>query len=157
MLMQNIEIKQVEVTSDSAANLMMQLDKELKERYPNGPIFGIDVKEFQKAKGFFVVAFIDEKAVGCGAFRKLTEQDAEIKRMFVLADYRRRGISRRILKYLEETAKQRGFSRVCLETGIQQPESISLYLSGGYKEIPLFGQYKGNLLSKCFEKTLKKN
>ena len=152
--MQNIEIKQVEVTSDLAANLIILLDEELKERYPNGPIFGINVEEFQKAKDFFAVAFIDEKAVGCGAFRKLTEQDVEIKRMFVLTDYRRLGISRRILRFLEETAKQRGFSRVCLETGIQQPESIGLYLSCGYKEIPLFGQYKGNLLSKCFEKKL---
>ena len=142
------------MTSHSAVNLMMQLDEELKERYPNGPIFGIDVEEFQKAKDFFAVAFIDEKAVGCGAFRKLTEQDVEIKRMFVLADYRRQGISRRILNFLEEAAKQRGFSRVCLETGIQQPESISLYLSCGYKEIPLFGRYKGNMLSKCFEKKL---
>jgi GNAT superfamily N-acetyltransferase len=152
--MNNVKIRQVEVTSDSAVKLMQQLNKELAGRYPGSPINDIDIEEFRKAKDFFAIAFIDGNTVGCGALRKLTEKDMEIKRMFVLSDYRGQGISRQILSFLEKTARQKGFSRVYLETGSRQPEAIGLYVSSGYKEIPPFGQYKGNPLSKCFEKML---
>jgi len=41
-----------------------------------------------------------------------------------------------------------------LETGMRQPEAISLYLSAGYKPVAGFGFYKNSPLSRCFARSL---
>jgi ribosomal protein S18 acetylase RimI-like enzyme len=74
--------------------------------------------------------------------------------MFVLPEFRGRGIARHILMALESTAQERGYSTLRLETGTRQPEVIGLYKSAGYGEIPCFGEYAGDLFSVCFEKRL---
>ena len=61
--------------------------------------------------------------------------------MFVLPEFRGRGIARRILLALESTARERGYWTVRLENGMRQPEAIGLYRSTGYREIPCFGDY----------------
>jgi ribosomal protein S18 acetylase RimI-like enzyme len=74
--------------------------------------------------------------------------------MFVLPEFRGRGIARRILEALESKARDLRYASVCLETGIGQPEAIGLYKSAGYREIAGFGEYVGNPFSVCFEKRL---
>jgi hypothetical protein len=41
-----------------------------------------------------------------------------------------------------------------LETGVRQPEAISLYESMGYHRIANYGEYRDSGLSVCFEKGL---
>lgn len=152
--MEKIEIRQADPTSTEAAELIDALDAELHERYAKEHIHTIDVNQFKAAGGFFVVAFLNNKAVGCASPRPLDTKVAEIKRMFVSKECRREGISRKLLAFLEKSAKDRGFERLCLETGIRQPEAVGLYRSAGYYEIPLFGEYKNDPMSVCFEKLL---
>src|SRR5207237_5535498 len=57
-----------------------------------------------------IVAYENETAVGCGAFKEYESNVAEIKRMFVLPDARGRGIAGLILKELENWAKEQDFS-----------------------------------------------
>ncbi|MBI4266311.1 MAG: GNAT family N-acetyltransferase, partial [Acidobacteria bacterium] len=60
-------------------------------------------------------------AVACGALRRLGPDTSEVKRMYVRPAFRGRGLARRILAELEETARRRGAARIWLETGIRQP------------------------------------
>jgi len=104
-----------------------------------------------------VVAWVKGEPVGCGAFRPLSEEEnnvAEIKRMYVEPDMRRRGISRSILIELEKLARDCGYSVVRLETGLRQPNAIRLYETSGYQRIEPFGRYRDDPLSVCFEKSL---
>jgi GNAT superfamily N-acetyltransferase len=64
----------------------------------------------------------------------------EVKRMFVVPDFRRYGIARRILSALESRATELGHAMVRLETGKRQPEAVCLYESSGYREIARFGE-----------------
>ena len=41
-----------------------------------------------------------------------------------------------------------------METGVIQPEAISLYESSGYERMPNFGTYRDDPLSLCFGKVL---
>ncbi|WP_267898948.1 GNAT family N-acetyltransferase [Thermomonospora amylolytica] len=100
----------------------------------------------------FLVARIGDEAVGCGGLRPLEPRVAEVTRMYVRPAHRGQGISRRLLQSLEELARTRGVRTLRLETGDLQPESIGLYQSSGYRRIPAFGPYIGNILSLCFEK-----
>ncbi len=101
-----------------------------------------------------VVAHQDESAVGCGAFKKFTDESVEIKRMFVRPENRGQGIAVEILKELENWAAEIGFKSAVLETGKKQPEAIRLYAKSGYELIPNYGQYEGLENSVCMKKSL---
>lgn len=101
-----------------------------------------------------VVAYRDQVAVGCGAIKKYSEQVVEIKRMFVLPEYRGQGIAGVVLAELEAWASELEFSESILETGKKQPEAIRLYQKSGYTIIPNFGQYHGVDNSVCMKKVL---
>lgn len=101
-----------------------------------------------------IVAYEDEKAVGCGAFKEYAPGVAEIKRMFVLENARGRGIAKKILSELETWAKELNFAQCILETGLKQPEAIRLYQTGGYRIIPNYGQYAGVENSVCMQKSI---
>lgn len=103
----------------------------------------------------FVLARLDGQAVGCGAFRPHGPGAAELKRMFVRADARRKGVGRAILVALEAEALRMGYHTLRLETGILQPDAISLYRSCGFAPIPCFDEYAEDPRSICFEKQLR--
>jgi putative acetyltransferase len=114
-------------------------------------------KEISGPRAGFVVAWLNDEAVGCGAWRPLASTEpavAEIKRMFVEPAVRGRGISRAILKKLETLARADGYSVVRLETGLRQPLALRLYETSGYRRIEPYGRYRDDPLSVCFEKTL---
>jgi putative acetyltransferase len=101
-----------------------------------------------------VVAFENETAVGCGAFKKFDDESVEIKRMYVRPETRGRGIAVEILKELEDWARESGFGFAVLETGKKQPEAVRLYEKSGYALIPNYGQYEGLENSVCMKKSL---
>lgn len=101
-----------------------------------------------------IVAYQNELAVGCGAFKKYDDETVEIKRMFVLTEQRGKGIAVDILKELEKWASELKFKSAILETGKKQPEAIRLYQKSGYELIPNYGQYEGVENSVCMKKTL---
>src|SRR5436853_366473 len=81
----------------------------------------------------FVVSWLDERAVGCGAILPLAPSVAEVKRMFVEPHARRLGVARDILRELERIAREMGYIIVRLETGKRQPGAIRLYEVAGYQ------------------------
>ena len=87
------------------------------------------------AGGAFVVGWEDGRAVAGGALKRLEPGVAEIKRMYVLPEARRRGHARRLLAALEDTARVLGYERVRLDTGARQPHARALYESAGFQPI----------------------
>jgi GNAT superfamily N-acetyltransferase len=133
--------------------LVAALDAELRERYPDSPIFGIDAESLEASGGLFVIAFCDDSPAACGAFRPF-DGAAEIKRMYVRPPFRRRGLGAIILAHLEREASARGFSRGILETGTNQPEAVALYRRAGWQPGRPFGPYIGDPTSVYFQKVL---
>ncbi|HXQ61602.1 MAG TPA: GNAT family N-acetyltransferase [Acidimicrobiales bacterium] len=116
-----------------------------------GPLHG---RDFEAPGGCFVVVHADGAAVGCGGFRYLKPEIAEIKRMYVDDAVRGRGVGRRILASLEERAEAAGYSEAWLETGTEQPEAVSLYRSAGYRPIAAYGEFQHDDRCRCFARTL---
>jgi GNAT superfamily N-acetyltransferase len=100
----------------------------------------------------FIIARLDNQPVGCAALRPLDAKTAEIRRMYVVAPARRRGVARSLLAELERRAAEFGYSLIQLETGNRQPEAIALYESCGYHRIPPYGSHVGDPVSVCFQK-----
>jgi putative acetyltransferase len=138
--------------SEDGRRLIQRLDEDLLQRYPATAIHGLHPQDIADPHLTFLVASVDGHALGCGALRPLEPGVGEVKRMFVLPEFRGRGIARQILMALESTARERGYSTLRLDTGTRQPEAIGLYRSAGYSKIPCFGEYADDLFSVCFEK-----
>ncbi|MFD0776113.1 GNAT family N-acetyltransferase [Streptomonospora algeriensis] len=94
------------------------------------------------------------EVVGCGALRRLDEHTFELKRMYVVPAWRGRRIGEALLYALEEAGRERGATRMRLETGVEQPEAMRLYQRCGYSRIPLYGPYVGCWASVCYERDL---
>ena len=101
-----------------------------------------------------VVTYVSEKAVGCGTIKKFDNSTVEVKRMFVSLDNRGTGVAQKILQELETCAKELGYKKCILETGVRQVEAVKFYKKCGYKIIPNYGQYQGMENSICFEKKI---
>jgi GNAT superfamily N-acetyltransferase len=141
--------------SRAAALLIARLSKELGERYGDDGAGAFSPDDVAVPGAAFVIARVEQEAVGGGALRPVEPSVAEIKRMFVEPHTRGRGVAQVILQNLESLAREFGYERVILETGTRQPEAIRLYESAGYQRIACYGPYVDNPLSVCFEKRLR--
>ena len=96
------------------------------------------------------------KPVASGAAKIMRDDGhyAEIKRVFVLDEYRGRGLSKRIMEFVEDELRARGVDLFRLETGVRQPEALGLYRRLGYRERGPFGAYRPDPLSVFMEKRL---
>ena len=100
----------------------------------------------------FFIAYDGEVPVGCGALRAIDDRHGEVKRMYVIPDRRGSGVSVAILRALESDAQARGWERLVLETGVEQPDAVRFYEREGYTRIPNFGYYADSPISLCYEK-----
>lgn len=146
-----VDIERTDENNKDFLDLVALLDRELAVR--DGSEHGF-YAQFNKPVGLegVVVAYVENKPVGCGAYKKLDENTAEIKRMFVTPDSRGRRVGAAILNELEKMARESGFSSCVLETGKKQPEAITLYTREGYEKIQNYGQYIGVDNSVCMKK-----
>jgi putative acetyltransferase len=82
--------------------------------------------------------------VAIGALRRLDERHAELKTMHTAEHVRGLGFGRAMLDYLLTVARERGFERVSLETGVMDAfaPARSLYVSAGFAPCGPFGDYR---------------
>lgn len=149
------------ITHPHAAVLVEGVQQEYVARYGGRDRTPLDPTYFEPPWGAFFVGYLDGRPVASGAWRRRrdvlvdgTDDTAEIKRMYVAREARRRGLARAMLAHLETTARRSGARVMVLETGLAQPEAIALYESSGYQPIPGFGFYRDAPLNRCFARAL---
>jgi GNAT superfamily N-acetyltransferase len=154
-------IERVPIDHPDAARLVEEVQEEYVVRYGGRDETPIDATFFHAPEGAFFVGYLDDEPVVTGAWRRRDDVvvdgssvTAEVKRMYVRAPARGRGLARAMLAHLEDTAREAGVEVMVLETGLKQPEAIDLYLSSGYTRIPGFGFYRDAPLSRCFARRL---
>lgn len=129
------------------------MDLELKERDGDEHLF-YSALNTTNSLHYVVVAYDQNKPIGCGALREYSKGIMEVKGMFVPQEQRGQGIASSVLSALENWCKVLGIKKCVLETGKKQPEAIALYKKNLYNIIPNFGKYEGVENSVCFEKEL---
>lgn len=97
--------------------------------------------------------------IACGAFKPIilensSHKSVEIKRMYVLPEYRGKGAAILLMGELEKWAAELGYHSCILETGKFLKRAVALYQKSGYNVIPNYGQYADMPESVCFEKQL---
>jgi GNAT superfamily N-acetyltransferase len=84
--------------------------------------------------GWFFLARLDGRPVGCGALRRLGADEGEVKRMWTAPDARGLGVARRIIAAVEATAREAGMTTLRLDTNRALKEAHALYRKLGFVE-----------------------
>jgi GNAT superfamily N-acetyltransferase len=155
----DLTIREERYDGPAATALIAEVQAEYVVRYGGPDEAKVDPDEFAPPRGMFLVGYLDDAPVATGGWRLLDdgpkgEVVAELKRMFVVAAHRRRGLSRVMLRALEDTARTAGVRRMILITGIKQPEAMELYRTSDYDVIEGFGHYAGYPDARFFGKVL---
>ncbi len=81
---------------------------------------------------------------GCGALQRLDAAHAEIKSMRTARAAQRQGVATRMLEFLLDEARRRGYSRVSLETGAAPffAPAHRLYERAGFVPCAPFAAYR---------------
>jgi GNAT superfamily N-acetyltransferase len=138
-----IKIRRADLSEPAVRRLVGELLSELSERYGGtGDDTPIGETDFTPPNGMFFVLDDGERLLGCAGWRR-HGPDAELKRMYTVQAARGRGLARRMLAKIEDSAREAGCARVILETGDRQPEATALYEAVGYVRIEDFGYYAG--------------
>jgi len=152
--MRDLRIQVEDPASLEARGLIEQLDGYLAGLYPAESNHLLPVEALRQPNVTFITANVDGAVAGCGAFVNQDGEYAEIKRMFVLPEFRGLKLGRRILEELEKLAQASGLESARLETGVHQSEALLLYEKAGYQRRGPFGGYSEDPLSVFMEKKL---
>ncbi|MCI8571113.1 MAG: ribosomal protein S18-alanine N-acetyltransferase [Lachnospiraceae bacterium] len=81
---------------------------------------------------YYYVAEADGNLAGCCGIRNMAGE-GEITNVVVAADYRKKGIGRKMMEYMLERAKENGMGACTLEVRVSNRPAIRLYESLGFK------------------------
>ena len=153
MLNKDILLYVEQIDSPDANLLLGELSAALRSITGNGGEASFDTSDMADARARFVVARDSAShSLGCGAIRPLSEDTAELKRMY--ARQSRAGVGSMLLLRLEQEATALGYRFIRLETRKINERAVSFYLRHGFKIIPNYGKYVGHEEAVCFEKAI---
>jgi len=149
-----LQIRDIQPGDSQALALVAELDALQCELYPQESNHLEPVEELYREHFEFLGAYDGGRLVACGAVKRMDARYGELKRMFVLPAYRRRGAAAAILQALEDRLRRDSVFLARLETGIYQAEALAFYQGCGYRRIAPFGAYRADPLSVFMEKRL---
>jgi GNAT superfamily N-acetyltransferase len=88
--------------------------------------------------GLFVVAYLGSTLVGCGGARFVSDDIAELTRVFVDARARGNGVGASVVEFVEGSVRQSRRKTMRLDTRADLVEARGLYSKLGYREVPAF-------------------
>lgn len=149
-----LQIVETSIDNPDASVLISELNQSLVQITGDDGTKNFHTEDVRTEKSSFLIAYLDGVPYGCGALRRISDDTAEIKRVY--ARKNQSGIGRAILLRLEEKASKLGYTKLLLETRKQNEHAIQFYTLCGYIPCSAYGRYRGKENACCFEKKLRK-
>ena len=103
----------------------------------HGP-WDADVRDIESIylnnRGEFLIGTIEDRLIAMGAFQRIDDGTAEIKRMRVHPNFQRQGYGQAIYDRLVERTAQLGYEKLCLDTGVNMTAAQKFYLKNGFRQ-----------------------
>ena len=78
------------------------------------------------------VAFAGDQLAGMYGLERVSDEAAELRRMYVAPGFRRRGLARLMLRHAEDQARHLGYRLMVLSTSEIQEAALALYRAEGF-------------------------
>ena len=152
--MEEFTIRAEDPASPDVRSLIEAIDAFFVSLYPPESNHLLPIDALRQPNVTFLTARSTDRVVGCGALVNHGGEYGELKRMFVLPEFRGFKIGRRILEELEARGRSIGLPVIRLETGVAQHNALALYERAGYQRIGPFGDFYDDPLCVYMEKRL---
>jgi putative acetyltransferase len=138
-----MNIRRDDVSGPEIAALLQEHLRDMQRVSPPESIHALDLESLRKPDITVWTMWDAGILAGCGALKELDPQHAEIKSMRTASAHRRKGVAKQLPQHLLEEAKQRGYTRVSLETGAMDffLPARALYANFGFEYCPPFADY----------------
>ena len=88
----------------------------------------------------------DSEVVGCGAYRRRSDEYCEMKRLFVPDRFRGLGLGRKLCAAMIASARAEGFRLMRLDTAARLSEAVTLYEAIGFRRCAPYNEYPERLM-----------
>ena len=89
--------------------------------------------KYARPHGRLLLAYDDDRVLGCIGLRALSGTDCEMKRLYVRDAHRGLGIGRKLLDHLLDEAQRAGYSEICCDTMAFMEAAQRMYLAAGFE------------------------
>jgi GNAT superfamily N-acetyltransferase len=94
--------------------------------------------DYASPKGCILLAFDSGQLAGCVALHPLKDHICEMKRLFVISNYRGHGMGRMLARAVIDRAREIGYAKMRLDTVATMKEARTLYYSLEFKNIEAY-------------------
>lgn len=108
--------------------------------------FALDAAGLSAPGVTFWTAWRDDALLGFAALKQLGDTHGEVKSMRAAPAARGTGVGRALLAHIIAESRQRGYSRLSLETGTAtlHAPAIALYRGAGFRSCDAFADYRAS-------------
>jgi putative acetyltransferase len=137
-------IKLADFGDDRVKELLTRHLEGMHANSPPGHVFALDWSELQTPEISLYTLWEGNDLLGFGALKELEPRAGEIKSMRTADAHLRKGVAAMILTHIIAEARQRGYTRLSLETGSGPAfePALKLYRKYGFIEGGAFGGYE---------------
>ncbi len=138
-----INVRQDDLSSAEVQSLIAEHLSDMHSNSPPGYVHALAIENLRAPSVTFWSAWMGGNLCGCGALKELDRITGEVKSMRTRSAFLRRGVGQAVLDEIVRTGRQRGYSRLLLETGTGQAfePAHALYRRSGFEWSGPFGEY----------------
>jgi len=138
-----MNIKTDDLRGPEIRALLQEHLESMKLYSPPESVHALDIEALRKPDITFWTVWENSELLGCGALKELDPHHGEIKSMRTSTRHRRQGVATAMLTHILEEARRRGYKRLSLETGSNEPfaPARSLYATFGFTYCEPFADY----------------
>jgi putative acetyltransferase len=145
-----------DLSSQEVQSLILEHLRGMHANSPPGHVHALAIDALKHRDVTFWSIWDGSILCGCAALKELDPVTGEIKSMRTRATHLRQGVGQYALDLVTQTARDRGYAELLLETGTGAAfePAHSLYLKNGFKERGAFGGYLATDFSTFMGKSL---
>lgn len=138
-----MRIERDDLTRVAVHALLREHLDNMHELSPPESVHALDLSKLRAPDITFWTVWDDAVLLGCGALKEISPTHGEVKSMRTPRALRRRGAARAVLTHIIGEAKERGYTRLSLETGSHEAfrPAQELYRSFGFRYCGPFAGY----------------
>ena len=133
-----------DLTHPAVIDLLALHMRGMRANSPAESVHALDLTGLRSPEVGFWTVWDEDELMGCAALREIDAGHGEIKSMRTAPQHLRKGVARALMVHMLGVARDRGYTRLGLETGSGPAfePALALYRAFGFVDGEAFGDYR---------------